>query len=244
MSINIVNNNKSLTKIASNTNLNKRMRGNYLGKIDTLFNGSFTGTGNMQLKYSVYDYDFIEIEFGNQKFNTISFDYNELFYSSSSYPLRFYVDDSTCFSFVAHSNYIEIVQNNLNIRKITGFKMETITAHLNNLTRGKEYSNNVIFTDSVWVSDIAVFRKVIDYKLESVWSSSNYIYHNLSTTDVVEINSFAITPNGEVYILPYINENGKSTSINVENERFYIMIKGISWPIGTIFRVVIDFTKY
>lgn len=244
MSINIVNNNKSLTRIASNTNLNKRMRGSYLGREDVLFNDSFTGTGNIQLKYPVYDYDFIEIEFGNQKFNTINYDYNELFYSSSSNPLRFYVDDATCFSFSAYSNYIEIYQNNLNIRKITGFKMKTITAHLNNLPQGKEYSDSIIFTDEVWLSDKAVFRKVIDYKLGSVWSSSNYIYHNLSPTDLVEINSFAITPNGEVYILPYIDKNGNSTSINVENERFYIMIKGISWPIGTIFRFVVDFTKY
>lgn len=243
MSINITNNNLSLTKIASNTNLNKRMRGNYLGKIDTLFNDSFTGTGNIQLKYSIFDYDFIEIEFGNQKFNTVSFDYNELYNSSSSYPLRFYIDDSTCFSFVAHSYYIEITQNNLNIRKITGFKMKTITAHLNNLPQGKEYSNDVIFTDGVWIDNKAIFRKVIEYKLYNTLSSSTNVYHYLYPTDVVNVSAFAIKPNGETYILPYRDENGNTTSINTENNRFYVMIKGMTWETGTIFRFVIDFTK-
>ena len=243
MSINITNNNLSLTRIASNTNLNKRMRGNYLGKIDTLFDESFPGTGNIQLKYSVYDYDFIEIEFGNQKFNTISFDYNELLNSSSSYPLRFYIDDSTCFSFVAHSSYIEITQNNLNIRKITGFKMKTVTAHLNNLPQGKEYSNDVIFTDGVWIDNKAIFRKVIEYKLNNALSSSINVYHYLYPTDVVNVSAFAIKPNGETYILPYCDENGNSTSINTDNNRFYVMIKGMTWETGTIFRFVIDFTK-
>ena len=106
MSINIVNNNKSLTKIASNSNLNKRMRTNYVGGRDTLYSGNMT-TGLLTFNTPITNYDYIEIEIGKDEYwlyETVVFSIKNVLQSTSSTPCRYITTSSDYFNFYLYKN--------------------------------------------------------------------------------------------------------------------------------------------
>ena len=248
MSINIVNNNKSLTKIASNSNLNKRMRTNYVGGRDTLYSGSAT-SGLYNFNTPIANYDYIEIEIGKDEYwlyETLVFSIKNVLQSTSSTPCRYEDSSSNYFSFYlynTHSLYFSDTNENY-IRRISGVKYSYPTVHITDPLQSKKYSYNSIFTGGAFNSD-AIFRKVIDYKLAGSLSSFTNVYHYLCPDKLINLKAFAIKPNGETYILPYCDENGNTTSINLQSsgENFYVMIKGITWEAGTIFRFIVDYIK-
>ena len=248
MSINIVNNNKSLTKIASNSNLNKFMRTNYVGGRDTLYSGSMT-SGLCNFIIPIANYDYIEIEIGRDEYwlyETVVFSIKNVLQSTSSAPCTYSTTSSDYFSFYlfnAHGLYFTNT-NEFYIRRISGVKYGYSTVHITDQLQSKRYSYNSIFTGGAFNSD-AIFRKVIDYKLSSSLSSSTNVYHYLYSDKLISLKAFAIKPNGETYILPYCDENGNTTSINLQSsgENFGVMIKGITWEAGTIFRFIVDYIK-
>lgn len=246
MSINIVNNNKSLTKIASNSNLNKRMRTNYVGGRDTLYSGNMT-TGLLTFNTPITNYDYIEIEIGKDAYwlyETVVFSIKNVLQSTSSTQCRYITTPSNYINFYLYNTYSLYFTetNEYYIRRISGVKYSSSTVHITDPLQSKKYSYNSIFTGGAFYSD-AIFRKVIDYELSVSLSSSTNVYHYLYPTDVVNVSAFAIKPNGETYILPYCDENGNTTSINLQAENFGVMIKGITWGAGTIFRFIIDYIK-
>ena len=248
MSINIVNNNKSLTKIASNSNLDKCMRTNYVGGRDTLYSGSMT-TGLCKFKTPITNYDYIEIEIGKDDYwlyETVVFSIKNVLQSTSSTPCRYEDSSSNYFNFYFYNAYgLYFTATNENyIRRISGVKYSYPTVHITDQLQSKKYSYNSIFTGGAFNSD-AIFRKVIDYKLANSLSSFINVYHYLCPDKLINLKAFAIKPNGETYILPYCDENGNITSINLQSsgENFCVMIKGITWEAGTIFRFIVDYIK-
>lgn len=248
MSINIVNNNKSLTKIASNSNLDKCMRTNYVGGRDTLYSGGMT-TGLCKFNTPITNYDYIEIEIGKDDYwlyETAVFSIKNVLQSTSSTPCRYVASSSNYFDFYLYNAYglYFTVTNEYYIRRISGVKYSYSTVHITDPLQSKKYSYNSIFTGGAFNSD-AIFRKVIDYELASSLSSSTNVYHYLYPDKLINLKAFAIKPNGETYILPYCDENGNTTSINLQasGENFYVMIKGITWEAGTIFRFIVDYIK-
>ena len=248
MSINIVNNNKSLTKIASNSNLNKRMRTNYVGGRDTLYSGNMT-TGLLNFNTPITNYDYIEIEIGRDEYwlyETVVFSIENVLQSTSSTQCAYSTTSSDYFSFYLYNTYSLYFAetNGFYIRRISGVKYSYPTVHITDQLQSKKYSYNSIFTGGAFNSD-AIFRKVIDYKLANSLSSFINVYHYLCPDKLINLKAFAIKPNGETYILPYCDENGNITSINLQSsgENFCVMIKGITWEAGTIFRFIVDYIK-
>ena len=249
MSINLVNNNLSLSKIAGNSNLNRNMRNELYGKVDILYSSSFKGSITLNFTRSLNDYDYIEIEFSNDTWllnNSARYHKSCLSSSSSSNQLRMYIDGYGNFSFYKNgSSSLVFTNGNMTIKRIIGFKVNISSIHINNKQQGEDYSYNTILTDGVWINNEGIFRKVIDYKLANSLSSFINVYHYLCPDKLINLKAFAIKPNGETYILPYCDENGNITSINLQSsgENFCVMIKGITWEAGTIFRFIVDYTK-
>lgn len=249
MSINISNSDLSLTKIASNPNVNKKTRGSYLGREDTLFLGDFT-TGVMTLNGNISDYDYIDIEYSNSdwlRLNSIRYrtEVIQTSSSASNNKLRGYGNANGTITFYKYgSNQLYFNQNSYTIKKITGYKRVVLKSVLDKKVIGKEYEYYPIITDGTYYKH-GILRNVFDIPMITDFSSNSYTYyHYLNFRDTIEFKAFAIKPNGQVYVLPYIDENGNSTCVYSSKQYFNIVNKNLVWEKGTIFRIIVDFTKY
>ena len=251
MSANIVNNDLSLTRVAGNSNATVSAAGATFGKVDVIFEGTKTGTGELSCTKSFDNYDYIEIEFGTSKwlaFNSARYSVRNVNNSSSSSKLRFYINNSTSFSFYKYSSTsIYFANNNAVIRRVIGYKMGVTKAIIDNPKQGNNYSTVTTLTGGTWIDGKPIYRTVTEHKLTSSISSSTTNFTiplNFSFKSIVDFKGFIVLTSGLTYTLPYIDGSGKSVSVYLysPDNIFKIINKGKSFDAGTVFRLIVDYT--
>ena len=251
MSVNIVNQDLSLNRLASNSSVTVKSREAVFGKIDVLFDGSKSGTGTVTLSKSYKDYDYLDFEFGSSSWlciNALRYSKDILGRSSSSAKLRYYINNSTQMQFYQTSNTeIYFAQNSVILRRVVGYKMGITDVYIQNPSQGDIYpynSSTEVDTKGVWVDGRIIYRKCADKTLTSSVSSSFDIANVLGQKDIVNSRAFVISSSGVHYPLPYVDSSGNSTSYYIdEYGKITVVLKGHTWSSGTQFKFIIDYTK-
>ena len=246
MSINVFNNDKTLGKISSNNNINKHDRGEYIGRTDTLWIGTTSGNTEIPLNHPIEDYDYIDIEFTANNwllFDSVRYTCDSILKTNSSNMCRFYLASSLYFSFYIRENtkYIKFHEGTMNIKKIIGVKRKEVltTSTFDGIV--EEYSNNILLTNKVYDSN-AVFRKVIDYTITSDKTSTFTIYHYLNSKYIIDCECSIIYPNGDVRVLPTLDEQGNSISFICYLSSISVIIKNMTIEKDSIIRIILDYS--
>ena len=246
MSVNIVNKDLSLNRLASNSNVTIGIREAVMGKIDVLFNGSISSSGTATLSKPYTNYDYIEIQVSNSKFYAFEskrYLLNMINNSSSSNKLRYYMTSSSNFTFYkTSSTQLYFTTSSLVINKIIGYKMGVMKATIDNPKNGDIYSTSATLTGGTWINGKPIYRKIVTESLTSTTSASFDISHGLGFDEIVNFRGVIISSNKRNYPLPYVDSSGNSTSVYVIPDYFKVVIKGQSWSSGTSLRFIIDYT--
>lgn len=251
MSVNLVNQDLSLNRLASNSNVTLGVREAVMGKIDVLFNGSISGSGTATLSKPYTDYDYIEIQVSNSKFYAFEskrYLKNMIDNSSSSNKLRYYMTASSNFTFYkTSSTQLYFSVSSLNITKIVGYKLGVMKATIDNPKNGDVYSTTTTTTGGTWIDGKPIYRRVTEHKLKSSISSSTSNFTiplNYTFKSIVDFKGFIVLKTGLTYPLPYLDNSGKSVSIYLysPDNIFKIMNNGKSFDAGTIIRLIVDYT--
>ena len=247
MSVNILNNDKTLAKISSNNNINKHDRGSYIGRRDTLWIGNTSGNLELALTHPITDYDYIDIEFGSSKWlalNMTRYRCNAILNSTSNNALRFYVSSSFYFTFYIrynNPNYIYFSNGTMSIRRIIGVKLKNVSTNITCNGSLEEYNDYQTITNQVYKYD-AVFRKVIDYIPTTDLTSSFGVYHYLKSNNIISCECSVVSPLGETRILPSFDENGNEISFYCKYDYIYIVVKGMKIEKNSIVRIILDYS--
>lgn len=247
MSVNIVNDDLSLNRLASNSTVNLYTNNTSFAKIDVLFEGSQTGSGTYSLKKSYSTYDYIEIEFANKTYplyNSIKYYVDKILASSSSNTIRFFSSKDYNFVFYRTSDTSSLYfsKNTFKIKRILGVKLGVCKATIDNPQQADYYSTSATLTGGTWINGKPIYRKIVTESLTSTKSASFDIPHGLGFDEIVNFRGVIISSNKRNYPLPYVDSSGNSTSVYVIPDYFKVVIKGQSWSSGTSFRFIIDYT--
>ena len=252
MSVNIVNKDLSLNRLASNSTVNLYTNNTSFAKIDVLFEGSKTGSGTYSLKKSYLTYDYIEIEFANKTYplyNSIKYYVDKILASSSSNAIRYY--SSTTYNFVFYRNSstssLYFSKNTFTIKRILGVKLGVCKATIDNPQQADYYSTSTTLTGGTWIDGKPIYRRVTEHTLTKSISSSTTNFTiplNYAFKSIVDFKGFIVLKDGLTYTLPYIDGSGNSVSVYLysQDNEFTITNKGKSFDAGTVFRLIVDYT--
>ena len=251
MSVNLVNQDLSLNKLASNSNVTLGVREAVMGQIDVLFNGSISKSGTATLSKPYTDYDYIEIQVSNSKFYAFEskrYLKNMIDNSSSSNKLRYYMTSSSNFTFYkTSSTQLYFSAESLIINKIVGYKLGVMKATIDNPKNGDVYSTSTTLTGGTWIDGKPIYRRVTEHTLTKSISSSTSNFTiplNYAFKSIVDFKGFIVLKTGLTYPLPYLDNSGNSVSVYLysPDNIFKIMNKGKSFDAGTIIRLIVDYT--
>ena len=251
MSVNLVNQDLSLNKLASNSNVTLGVREAVMGQIDVLFNGSISKSGTVTLSHPYTDYDYIEIQVSNSKFYAFEskrYLKNMIDNSSSSNKLRYYMTSSSNFTFYkTSSTQLYFSVSSLVLNKIVGYKLGVMKATIDNPKNGDVYSTTTTTTGGTWIDGKPIYRRVTEHTLTKSISSSTSNFTiplNYAFKSIVDFKGFIVLKTGLTYPLPYLDNSGNSVSIYLysPDNIFKIMNKGKSFDAGTVFRLIVDYT--
>lgn len=253
MSVNLVNQDLSLNKLASNSNVTLGIREAVMGQTDVLFNGSLSSYGTVTLSHPYTNYDYIEIQVSNSKFYAFEskrYLKNMIDNSSSSNKLRYYMTSSSNFTFYkTSSTQLYFSVSSLVLSKIVGYKLGVMKATIDNPKNGDVYTTSMTATGGTWIDGKPIYRTVREYRLTSAIQSSTtsntlkVAFNTFNCKDVVDFKCYAVTT-GPTYPIPYINSSGNyiSAYLSLLSNEFIIISKGITWDARTTFRFIVDYT--